>query len=323
MTAGNTESIAAWTAVWQFEAAGNRPARPKHDLVIEPVWHEFIDSLADGTRILDLATGNGIVALSCMERACARRQRLEIDAVDAADIRPPSLSADQEERSSKVRFQGGVWLEDLPFGDGEFDAAVSQYGFEYADEEQAVSEAARVLAPGGRLRLVLHARAGALWDDIDLRHKRLNRVLAKDGVVSLVPGLLRAQQKNEVRTFKNRLKKLELAARETQKLAQNPPPDDSALFYSQEFLYVWSHRNQYQPDDLLRSLEDGAAFARGTAERYAQMLRVARSAEQIAALCERLTSGGLKVSAMRQIYNPADGREIAWQVDAIKKKGSG
>jgi hypothetical protein len=83
---------------------------------------------------------------------------------------------------------------------------------------------------------------------------------------------------------------------------------------------VWSHRNQYKPDDLLRSLEDGAAFARGTAERYAQMLRVARSAEQIAALCDRLTSGGLEVSAMRQIYNPADGREIAWQVDAVKNR---
>lgn len=323
MTAGNTESIAPWTAVWQFEAAGNRPARPQHDLVIEPVWHEFTDSLTNGSRILDLATGNGVVALVCMERARTRRQDLRIDAVDAADIRPPNIPADQEKNGPQVRFQGGVWLEDLPFGDGEFDAAMSQYGFEYANEVQAVSEIARVLAPGGRLRLVLHARGGALWDDIDLRHKRLNRVLAKDGIVSLVPGLLRAQQKNEVRTFKNRLKKLELATRETQKLAQNPPPDDSALFYSQEFLHVWSHRNQYQPDDLLRSLEDGAAFARGTAERYAQMLHVARSAEQVAALCGRLASGGLKVGAMRQIYNPADGREIAWQVDAVKKKGSG
>ncbi len=318
MTTRSPESIAAWTAVWQFEAAGNRPARPEHDLVIEPVWHEFTDSLAEGARILDMATGNGIVALSCAERARARRQHLQIDAVDAADIRPPGLAPGPEAQTSQVRFQGGIWLEDLPFEDGEFDAAVSQFGFEYADEAQAISETSRVLAPAGRLRLVIHARGGALWEDIELRHSRLSRALARDGVLSLVPALVRAQKKNEVRAFKNRLKKLDLAAREVQKLAEDPPAEDSALFYSKEFLYVWSHRNQYTPDDLLRSLEDGAAFARGTAERYAQMLRVARSAKDIAGLCQRLNKNGLKVSSMRQIFNPADGREIAWQLDATK-----
>lgn len=317
MSSRNPDSIAPWTAVWQFEAAGHRPARTEQDMVIEPAWHEFTDALADGTRLLDLATGNGVVALACARRAHQRQQNLEIHAVDAADIRPPAQAPDQEQQ---VRFQGGVWLEELPFGDGEFGAVVSQYGFEYADEEQAVSEISRVLSPGGRLRLVIHAHGGAVWEDVQIRHSRLASVLAGDGVMGLVLGLVRARKNDETRVFKSRLKKLEAAAREAQKLADNAPPDDSALFFSREFLYVWSNRNRYRLDDLLRSLEDGTAFARGTAERYAQMLRVARTGQQMAELGERLNSRGFKVVALRQICNPADGREIAWQIDAVKER---
>lgn len=317
MSNKNPDTIAPWTAVWQFEAAGHRPARTEQDAVIEPVWHEFSDALADGTRLLDLATGNGVVALACARRAQQRQQKLEIHAVDAADIRPPAQAPDQEPR---VEFQGGVWLEELPFQDGEFGAVVSQYGFEYADEARAVSEISRVMSPGGRLRLVIHAHGGAVWEDVQIRHDRLAAVLAGDGVMGLVLGLVRAQKNKQARVFKSRLKKLEPAAREAQKLADNAPPDDSALFFSREFLYVWSNRNRYRQDDLLRSLEDGTAFARGTAERYAQMLRVARTGQQMAALSERLNASGFRVIMLRQVCNPADGREIAWQLDAARER---
>ena len=316
MSSRNPDSIAPWTAVWQFEAAGHRPARTEQDRVIEPAWHEFTDALADGTRLLDLATGNGVVALACARRAQRRKQNLEIHAVDAADIKPPAQASHEEPR---VLFRGGVWLEELPFEDGEFGAVVSQYGFEYADEEQAVAETSRVLSPGGRLRLVIHAHGGAVWEDVQFRHDRLAGVLASDGVMGLVLGLVRARKNDEARVFKSRLKKLESAAREAQKLADNAPPDDTALFFSREFLYVWSNRNRYRLDDLLRSLEEGTAFARGTAERYAQMLKVARTGQQMAALGERLNSSGFRVTMLRQLCNPADGREIAWQIDAARK----
>jgi ubiquinone/menaquinone biosynthesis C-methylase UbiE len=318
MSIRNSESIDPWTACWQFDSAGNRTKRPELDLLIEPIWYEFIDSLTEGARILDLATGNGAVALSCAERARARQHGLHIDAVDAAGINPPRQVPDPEGHLPQVRFQGGVWLEDMPFKDDEFDAVMSQYGFEYADEEQAISEVWRVLAPDGRLRLVIHARGGAVWEDIDYRNKRLNGILAENGVVNLVLALVRAQKKKDAKTLQRKLKHLEAAVQKAQELADQPPPDDTALFYSREFLQVWSHRRQYRLDDLLRSVEDGWAFARGTASRYAQMLRVARSTEDIAALCDRLKAAGLNISAVRQICNPADGGQIAWQVDANK-----
>ena len=254
MSLKNPDSIAPWTACWQLESAAGGSKRPELDLHIEPVWHEFMDTLTEGTRILDLATGNGTVALSCAERARERGIRIHIDAVDAARINPPRQVPDPEGHLPRVRFQGGIWLEDMPFEDDNFDGVISQFGFEYADEGQAVSEVSRVLSPGGRLRLVIHALGGSVWKDIDVRHKRLNGVLAENGVVTLILALVRAQKNQDVTTFKSKLKHLAEAANNAQKLADQPISDDSALFFSREFLFVWSNRKQYRLDDLLSSL---------------------------------------------------------------------
>ena len=155
MSYKDLDAIAPWTACWQFESGKGRSDRPPLDLLIEPVWYEFVDLLPERARILDLATGNGTVALSCAHRARERRIALEIDAVDAADISPPDQVADAEGHFPPIRFKGGVWLEDLPFGDDSFAAVISQFGFEYADEARAIAEVSRVLAPGGGLRVRL------------------------------------------------------------------------------------------------------------------------------------------------------------------------
>jgi SAM-dependent methyltransferase len=316
MSVRNVDSIAPWTARWKFESAAGQSKRPELDLLIEPVWHEFIDGLPEGARILDLATGNGAVAISCAQRARSRRVQLYIDAVDAAEINPPVRSSNPDGLLPQLRFKGGVWLEDLPFKNDEFDAVVSQFGFEYADEEPAVSEATRVLSPDGRLRLVIHARGGAVWKDIDYRYQRLNAVLAENGAVSLVRELAQALRRKDAAGFNRKQKHLAAAVRNAKKLAHQAPPDDSALFYCREFLYVWSHRKKYRLNDLLRSVEDGWTHANGTAERYAQLLRVARTEEEIAALCDRFKTAGLANCSLKPVCNPTTGAQIAWQVDA-------
>jgi len=312
----NSDTIAPWTDHWQFKSAAGGSDRTSLDILIEPSWIEFTDLLPSDATVLELATGNGVVARSCAERASACRKALEIDAVDAADIKPPVQDLDAEDRVPKIRFQGGVWLEDLPFRDDKFQAVISQFGFEYADEALTVSEVSGVLSPNGKLRFVIHMRGGAVWSDIDYRHKRLNGVLAENGAVNLVLTLARAQQKNDESTFTRKMKRLPAAVDKARELAKQAPSDDSALFYAREFLYTWSHRREYRFSDLLRSVEDGWIHATGTAKRYEQMLQVARSAEDISALCERFKSVGLTINAVRQICSPDNGAPVAWQVDA-------
>jgi SAM-dependent methyltransferase len=313
-----TDSIDAWTAYWQFNALDSRSVRPVLDRQLEPVWNEITDLLPDGARILDLATGNGSVALSCAQRSRTRRNHLRIDAVDAAEIRPPAQTPEPGGHTPIVRFHDRTWLERLPFDNGQFDGVLSQFGFEYADEEKAVAEANRVLSPGGRMRLILHARNGAVWRDIHARNSRLESVLAEDGVLSLVLQLVRAQQQRDLPLFNNKLKRLADAAIAAKNLAVESPADDSAMFYSKEFLYVWMHRRKYAIDDLMTSLVAGWNQAKGTANRYGQMLRVAKTAEDIRQLCERFTAAGLSIDSVRLDCSPNTYAEIGWQLDVCK-----
>ena len=48
-------------------------------------------------------------------------------------------------------------MTELPFADHSVDLAISQYGFEYSDMEQTVTELDRVLKPAAKICLVMHS----------------------------------------------------------------------------------------------------------------------------------------------------------------------
>jgi len=318
MTRDNAHSIDSWTAYWRTGTGASCFEGPELEVRLTQVWNDYVDALPNDARILDLATGNGAVARSCAARARARDIGLHIAAVDAAEIDPPKCVPDPEQLFRHVRFSGGVRLEALPFADGEFDGVVSQFGFEYANEEQAAAEAARVLAPGGRVRLIIHARDGAVARDIGRRLERLRSVLAENGPMSLVLTLARAAEAGDAATLGSKSGHLAAAAELVRRLEHNPPPDDSALFYSKEFLSLWAQRSRYWPADLRRSVEQGWTNATGVATRQEQMLHAARSEDDIGRIGERFTEAGLTLDAVGQIRDDRRGVQIAWMVSAIK-----
>lgn len=153
-----------WSQYWQydriascFDGAG---ATNYADCVAEG-WRAFFADLAKGACILDLCTGNGAAALLAAEDGRPAR----IVAVDQAEIDPPAHVTRHAELYAAIDFRAGTNVEALPFGDGGFDAVVSQYGIEYADLSRALPEAVRMLAPGGRLRFVVHAADGVVARD--------------------------------------------------------------------------------------------------------------------------------------------------------------
>lgn len=316
MNAESTPSVESWTAYWRTGRDASCFDGCDTEVRLARVWDELVDALADGARLLDLATGNGTVVRSCAARAQARAIRLEIDAVDAADIDPQRDVANAEKSFAGVRFRGRTRLEALPFPDAAFDAVVSQFGFEYANEEPAAAEAARVLAAGGRLRFIMHARDGAVARDIRLRVERLRSVLADDGPVALVLALARAAESGDVSTLNRRSQELPAAIVLARRLAAQPVPDDAALFYSVEFLQLWERRARYWPEALRRSLEEGWSNVTGVATRQAELLRVAASADDVARIGARLAAAGLRVDALREISDERRNVQTAWLLDA-------
>jgi SAM-dependent methyltransferase len=151
-------------------------------------WRDSFATLAAGDRVLDIATGNG--ALPRLLLSLRPHASVEIDAVDMAQVAPTwPLQLDPPQRQ-RLRIHSGVSAESLPFADHRFGLVVSQYGIEYADLSLAVPEALRVLAPGGRVRFLVHhtlARPVVLAGH-EIEH--IDWLLQPDGLADLAAAMI-------------------------------------------------------------------------------------------------------------------------------------
>ena len=102
-------------------------------------------ALAPGTRVLDVATGTGNLALPLARRGAI---------VTGLDLAPNLLVQARERAAAEslaITFDEGD-AEHLPYADASFDLAVSMFGAMFAPRPELVAaELARVLKPGGRL----------------------------------------------------------------------------------------------------------------------------------------------------------------------------
>ena len=140
-------------------------------LLFEPYARDMAERVAAlrPRRILETAAGTGIVT-QALARAFPEAEIVATDLNQAMlDVAASRLS------SPKVRFQAADALS-LPFPDGSFDAAVSQFGVMFfPDRMGAYREALRVLTPGGRFLF-------NCWD-------RLDRNPVSDVIASAVAAL--------------------------------------------------------------------------------------------------------------------------------------
>jgi demethylmenaquinone methyltransferase / 2-methoxy-6-polyprenyl-1,4-benzoquinol methylase len=135
----------------------------------DPRWRRALVQAIDpqpGERVLDVATGTGLVASELV-----RRGRCEVVGLDQSDDMLAGARARLQNESSlaaHVTLVRGE-AERLPFADAEFDALTFTYLLRYIDDRAAtLRELARVVKPGGRIGMIefgvpQRAPARALW----------------------------------------------------------------------------------------------------------------------------------------------------------------
>jgi demethylmenaquinone methyltransferase/2-methoxy-6-polyprenyl-1,4-benzoquinol methylase len=110
-------------------------------------WRRRAADLAQigpGSRVLDVATGTGDLALELSRRVAPGGE------VVGSDFSEQMLERARA-KAPALRFEWGNALE-LPYADGEFDAATVGFGARnFSDLDRGLAEMARVVRPGGKV----------------------------------------------------------------------------------------------------------------------------------------------------------------------------
>jgi demethylmenaquinone methyltransferase/2-methoxy-6-polyprenyl-1,4-benzoquinol methylase len=129
----------------------------------DPRWRSFLVSRipSDAHQVLDVATGTAAVAI---ELADANPERTVV----GVDQSPEMLDAGRERvaragSGDRIELREGR-AEDLPAGDGEFDAVTFTYLLRYVDDVSAtLSELVRVVRPGGTVAMLEFGLPRGVW----------------------------------------------------------------------------------------------------------------------------------------------------------------
>ncbi len=118
----------------------------------DPRWRRALVNAvapAAGERVLDVATGTGMVAAALLQRSDCTVVALDQSTEMLAGAR--KRFAARPELARRVELVEGQ-AEQLPFADGSFGALTFTYLLRYVDDPRAtMRELARVVAPGGRV----------------------------------------------------------------------------------------------------------------------------------------------------------------------------
>ena len=286
---------------WQDYWKSDRPAScvPENARTADEIaayWVSKFAELPDGARILDVATGNGILLAHAASAASQHGKSFALTGVDLADIDPQKFLSEPPEGFRDARFLGGTPAERLPFGDGEFDTVVSQYGLEYARLDRALAEVERVLVPGGGLVWLAHC------EDSDV--VRQNRDQGRQVEFLLAPrGPLAAMEKFVARIARGRNpsfaeRQLQAALTDAEAYCREHPP---AKIVGEVCTVIAATANRwraYRARDLARMLSDSRQRLLRHRQRINDLVAAVITPDRLEQLGARLNGPGWNRAAV-------------------------
>jgi SAM-dependent methyltransferase len=180
----------AWDSYWRDtrERAAFREGGAQ-EAVLERFWSEvfaIVMRRCRAPRLLDVASGNGIVTAHALRAAQAAG--VTFSRVCGSDSSGAAL--DEYRRRFPLAETCLADTLALPLPDGSFDLVASQFGVEYAGAD-AVLAIARLVAPGGMMAIAAHYREGGLYREGAANLRAVESLLAS-GVTSAALALFTA-----------------------------------------------------------------------------------------------------------------------------------
>jgi ubiquinone/menaquinone biosynthesis C-methylase UbiE len=205
MAEKQTNTVSAWSRYWRSAqlAACMGGEDGNYAGVIRSSWESYFENAGEGARILDLATGNGAIALIAAAVSRDKNRDFEVHGVDIAELAPEAATRGQEELLEAIQFHSHTSIESLPFDDKSVDVISSQYGIEYANATAVLEECARVLKVKGRIMMITHSIDSVVMKqtEIDLDDSQL--LIESLDIVNKFKQLLEVEMSRDSIVFDN------------------------------------------------------------------------------------------------------------------------
>ncbi len=321
-----------WSQFWSRDSITTfvRPFDGNYDGEFADFWNAQFARLAEGARVVDLATGNGAIALLAQQYAVERAKTFEVIGIDYAEINPAGvLAAHAELRPllAAIAFRGGVRIESSGLAADSIDLLTSQYGFEYADIDAAVTEAWRVLKRGGRMALIMHhdesivvahAREGLDQVQFCLQKEQIDKRVA--ALVKIVGQAVTSEQRRALKSNRKAesvRKKLNASlTRIKQRSQAYTDPDGFMGVMVPNLLKVFGEYKEASVAQKLAHVREVRTAFDAYRERMADLAGAALSPEQLETLVEKLAATGFVVEKRGTLHYK--GGLMGWTLEVDK-----
>jgi len=315
-----TSQTAGWDTYWHGTGGANAySAGGASHPALGQFWGEFFERwglrYADANYV-DVATGNGAVLESALKVLDQRKTR-----ISCVDLAPAAIE------NVVQRFPGinGVVADAaaMPLDDAAYNIVTSQFGVEYAGAE-AIFEAARLVAPGGCLGLLMHIENGIVYKECADSLAAIKR-LGESNFIPLATELFRhgfaAVRGADRASYDTAGKGFAPAVAELEKALDEYGDDVAggtlARLYD-DVARIHSRMPNYEPDEVLGWLGrmDGEIVA--FTDRMTSMIETACTAEDFDAICARLENDGFTIDQAGRFAVSDSDLPLAWILLATK-----
>ena len=308
----------SWDTYWRG-ARGSAPCGGEgssHRLVLS-FWDEFFKTVQaeyNAPSIIDIASGGGAV----LERANGVFGG-HLPDFTCLDVSAAAIGMIRE------RFPGARGIvadaRATPLAAASYDVATSQFGIEYAGLE-AVDEIARLIAPAGKLALLLHNREGGIYRQCAASLDAIERMRSARFIpysMAMLEKGFAASRGGDRAQYEAAAKRLAPAVREMESIMRDHGrhvADGTIVGLYDEVKRIVSRLQRYEPSDVLNWLKNLDREMPTYAGRMASMCEVAIDAETFSKLRDRVRAQGYTIVRGDAL---ADGPQaLAWALVATR-----
>ncbi len=294
MTQNPTEKqTPAWDNWWREGQEGGA-----QDPTLRDYWQRVLEqTLTRPVRMLDLACGAGAVTAIANSMRLPTGATLDCTCLDAS---ADALAIVAQRLPGVHTLQASAASTGL--GDASFDFIASQFGLEYAGTG-AFAEAARLLAPGGQLVLIVHYREGAIDEESRTTCEAIAQTLEL-GVLDAFDALLQAalalrSGAGNAEAFTAADQTLAPRVQQFATLLKDRGPAVAGGSLAQLFNDLAGLYQSLESTDLTAAregVERASRDLKAFAQRMQAMREVALSAEEVAQIIEALGIAGLEMA---------------------------